>query len=109
MKIKVSKAMANFINKSSKVWGFKGVASVVEMTERGYALNLGSCAVWDAEMTGDYDYNTGMFKAIKILYPEEYYACPKYISTQNLTDELRRRGVKDEEGLAKMIRDMIEI
>ena len=105
MKVKVSKVFADFINKTVK----DVEARVVKMSENQYRMNLGGFAVWDAEEFGDYDWQTGEYKAIVVVYPYDYYACPRYISTKELTKEFKRRGVRDAEGLKEMVKDMIMI
>lgn len=105
MKIQVSKVFADFINKTVP----NVEASVRKMSENEYRMHVGSFALWDAEQYGDYDWQTGKFKAIVVLYPDDYYACPRYITTKELDKEFKRRGVRDAEGLKSMIKDMIEI
>ena len=103
MKIQVSKVFADFINKT-----VKGVdAQVVKLTDRQYRFNCGD--PWDAGEHGDYDWQTGLYKAILVCYPADYYACPRYVSTKELTGEFRRQGVKDWEGLKEMLKDMLTI
>lgn len=109
MKVKVSKVFAKFINDTAKELGFKCEASVVTMSERGYRLNVGLDAALDAEDNGDYDWAEDEYKVIKVLYPEEYYAMPTYLTTASLTKEFRRRKVSTEEELQQMLRDMCEI
>lgn len=105
MKIQVSKVFADFINKTVP----NVEASVRKMSENEYRIHVGIFALWDAEQYGDYDWQTGKYKAIVVLYPDDYYACPRYITTKELDNEFKRRGVKDAEGLKSMIKDMIEI
>lgn len=33
----------------------------------------------------DYDWKTSLFKVIRIIYPYEYYACNKYLTTKDLS------------------------
>ena len=109
MKIKVSKKFADFINKTAKELGFEAEASVVTMGERGYCLNVGSNAMFDAEDNGDYDWRTGEFKAIRVCYPDSYYACPQYLTTAELVKEFRRNHVSTIDELKSMVRSMCEI
>lgn len=108
MKVKVSKVFADFINKTAKCLGFQAQASVVTMSERAYRVNV-STDIYAAEEHGDYDFVTGQAKAIRISYPDSYYAMPKYITTQELTREFRRRGVSTESELMQMVRNLCEI
>ena len=109
MKVKVSKVFANFINKTAKELGFKAEASVVTMSERGYRLNVGLDAALDAEDNGDYDWAEDEYKVIRVVYPDEYYARPTYLTTASLTKEFRRRGVSTADELKEMVRSMCEI
>lgn len=109
MKVKVSKVFADFINKTAKELGFKAEASVVTMSERGYRLNVGLDAMFDAQDNGDYDWAEDEYKVIRVAYPDEYYAMPQYMTTASLTKEFRRRGVSTEEELQQMLREMCEI
>ena len=109
MKIKVSKKFADFINKTAKELGFKCEASVVTMGDKGYRLNIGLDAMLDAQDNGDYDWCEGEYKAIRVNYPAEYYAAPKYLTTAELTKEVRRRHVSTTDDLKDMVRYMCEI
>lgn len=108
MKVKVSKTFAAFINKAAKELGFKAEASVVTMSSRSYKLNV-SMDLFEAEETGDYDFVEDECKAIKVVYPDDYYAMPKYLTTASLTKEFRRRGLTTEAELKEMLKDMCEI
>ena len=109
MKIQVSKAFAKFINDSAREAGVKATAAVVYFSTPGvYSWTVGADPI-DADYTGDYDYNTGRYKAIEISYPGEYYANCLYLTTARLTAEFRRRNVRTVEALKSMIRDLIEI
>lgn len=109
MKVKVSKTFAAYINKTAKALGFKAEASVVTMSERGYGLNVGLDAMLDAQDNDDYDFLEEEYKVIRVVYPDEYYAMPKYLTTASLTREYRRRNVSTESELQQMLRDMCEI
>ena len=108
MKIKVSKVFADFINKTAKELGFEVSAKVVELSENMYRLHV-SYDIFRAEDFGDYNYNTGKYKAIKILYPENYFACPNYLTTYQLTQEFKRNNVSTISELKEMIKNICEI
>lgn len=105
MKIAATKVFADFINKTVSKMGFQARAELVKFTERGFTLNV-DC--WGPDWA-DMDPKSGLYKAIRVTYPGDFYACPVYLSTRQLCDEFRRRGVRDLEGLADMVRDMCEI
>ena len=106
MNVAVSKVFASFINKTAKELGFKAHAEVVEMSDRQYQLSVGD--IYDACDYRDYT-GAGNLKAIMVTYPDDYYACPQYLSTKTLVNEFRGRGVKTLDELKEMLRDMLEI
>lgn len=108
MNIKVSKVFARFINKTAKEMGFEAEAEVVTVSKNNYSFIVGD-DIFSAVIYGDYDYACGVVKAIIVRYPDGYYACPKYLTTKLLIEEVKRRGVKDLEGLKDMLRDLLEI
>ena len=109
MKIKVSKVFADFINKTAKELGFSAEASVVTMSENAYRMNVGFGAQLDADDYGDYDWSTGKYKAIRVCYPDSYYAMPTYLTTAALQREYRSTNVSNVDGLKQMLRSMCEI
>jgi len=109
MNIQVSKVFAKYINKVAKEMGFECEASVVWLNQKQMYAFMGTEAMFDAVDYGDYDLQLVTYKAIKILYPYEYYACPQFIGTAMLMREWKRRNGKTEQDLKDMLREMIEI
>lgn len=109
MNIQVSKVFAKFINKTAKEMGFKAEATVVNLTENQMHGFMGLEALFDADAYGDYDWESNTYKAIRINYPYEYYACPLFIGTGMLVRAWKRCGGKTEADLKDMLREMIEI
>lgn len=105
MKVKVSKVFASFINQVAKDRNLNFSAEVVEIPSNTYGFLVGDR--WAGEI--DYNSKTGKFKAIKVVYPYEYYCNPVYVSTDNLTRNFRRYGVQDIEGLKDMICDLYAV
>lgn len=108
MNIKVSKVFAKFINTTAKELGFEAHAEVVLLPYDTYHLHTGQSIV-DASFAGDYDWKTRDFKTIMVTYPDEYYACPVYLTTKSLVEEFHSRGVSTADELKEMLRDMLEI
>lgn len=108
MKIKVSKVFADFINKTAEELNFSVHAQVVNLTENNYRLNV-DYNIWDAQAYGDYNSNKGTFKAIRLSYPDDFCACPHYLTTKELNKEFKRLNVSDVEGLKNMISNICEI
>lgn len=108
MKIKVSKVFADFINQTAKELNFKVSAKVVELSENVYRFHVDS-NIFNAYDNNDYNINNGKIKAIMLVYPENYFSAPNYLTTYQLTKEFKRRNVSDVAGLKNMIREMCEI
>ena len=109
MNIKVSKVFAKFINNTAKEMGFKCEAEVVTLSENQMRMFMGTEGMFDADDYGDYDWEQCKYKAIRVVYPDDYYACPLFIGTGMLLREWRRIGGKTEQDLKDMLREMIEI
>ena len=105
MKIAATKVFADFVNKTAAETGKRFHAYPVKLSEREYNFLAGDS--WDAVYYGDFI--GGAFRAICITYPANYYACSRYVSTKELCNEFRRRGVRDVAGLREMIVDLFEI
>ena len=108
MKIKVSKTFAKFINDTAKELNFKVSAKVVELSENSYRWNVDS-DIFRALDYGDYDICSRTGKAIMLVYPEDYFACPNYLTTYQLNQEFKRYNVSSLEDLKSMIKNMCEI
>ena len=106
MKVRVSHVFADFINETARERGFKVSAYVQTMSEMAYQMNVGE--IWDA-----YDYNDissdGELRAIALEYPYEYYCPVRYLSTERLLSEFRRRRVVTVDDLKDMIEDVVAI
>ena len=107
MQIKVTKTFASFINQTAKTLCFKAHAEFVTMNMDNYRMLVGEPL--DAMFNGDYDSSIGVFKAIRVSYPDEYYACDRYLTTNEIVHEFHRYGVVDMIDLMSMIKDMLEI
>lgn len=108
MKLKVSKVFANFLNKMAKDDELKiDHAEVRNFSEIGYEMNVGDA--YDAECNGDYNWKTDNYKALMIVYPDNYFACPMYLTTKRITNEAKRMRVNNQDELKKMLKNLIEI
>ena len=104
MIIKVSKVFANFINETAKLRGLNARAEVVEFSENAYRWHVSL-----SDGLTDYNPRTGKYKAIQITFPADFYACPIYLTTEQLTREFRRYNVRNINDLRALIQDLIEI
>lgn len=81
MKVKVSKVMANTLNKEAKKQNKQFYFSYVEMEQEQYRSKV-SFELLDH--TNDYDYEKGKFKVIEVAYPANCYCLPRYLTTNDL-------------------------
>ena len=104
MQVKVSKTMVKFLNNNLlKSKGYKAVFN--EMTTDQYFLSV-SYDIMDHE--NDYNYNTGKMKSIKILYPDNYYAVPRFLTTNDLV-KIFKNSDKTVQGFLNELWNEIEI
>lgn len=108
MRVQVTKTFARFINKTAKEMGFKCTAKVVKGNKENYTYFTGD-EVADGIFWGDYEWDTGYFRVLQVVYPPEYYACVKYVTTKQLQQEFKRMPGNSMEDLKKMIRNMFEV
>lgn len=99
MQVKVSKVFAKFVNETAKEFGKQFYAQVRTRPLRPYEN-------WCDD---DYDWDTNEVRELVVTYPDEYYACPRFVRTDEIVAEFNRRGVKDWDGLKRMVVDMFEI
>lgn len=80
MKVKVTKVMTDEINKYFQKNGIGYTAYFVEYSPTEYNIYVGSSMCHE----NDYDWTKNKMKAIKIAYPDNYYAMPRYLTTDDL-------------------------
>lgn len=76
MKVMVSKVMARFLRENVNFCR----VSYCEMTFRDYMIYVGN----ECPYGNDYIPKYGIYKALRLAYPDESYACPRFISTRDL-------------------------
>ena len=114
MKIAVTKVFVNYLNSLAKR-GFLQIdhAELKSYSPKEYEWRVGVDATLDADSYGDYDYDDDgnlVYKAIEVVYPYEFHACPKYLTTELLTTICRWNcGVNSEERLIEKLKDLINI
>lgn len=77
IKVKVTNTTAKLIKKALP----QCKIDLVKLSENEFKW-LVDYDIWRNEK--DYSIEDGKFKAIRIIYPQEYYACDKYITTRDL-------------------------
>lgn len=107
MQVKISKVMCKSINdylKAQKQFtGYK--LEYVELKSNEYQ----SCVDYDIYNNMiDYDNNKSIFKTIRVVYPVEYYACDKYLTTKELKQAYKNCD-KTYNSFMQEIKNIIEI
>lgn len=102
MLVAVTKKMADAINKRVKQMGY---AAVIEsMTPNEFSIKIGNVFMHDE----DYDITTGTMQVIKIIYPDSYYAWPRYLTTKELRS-IYKNSNRTYEGFMEELAEMVEI
>ena len=83
MKVKCTKKMAAELNRAATAAGKLYRFELRKLDQDQYAALVGG-DLFTAYDYGDYDPATGTLKAIAAIYPAEYYAGNRYITTQEL-------------------------
>ena len=76
MRVEATKTLTAWLNNQFKQHNIPYKAVYATMTQREYDWQVG-----DTSMEYDYNFTTGKYRVIKILYPDNYYACPQYLTT----------------------------
>lgn len=100
MKVKATNIMAKTLQKYFKDYKI----TLQKYNERAYTM-LVDCPFSHEE---DYDYKTSKFNVIKITYPDNYYACSRYLTTRTLT-RLFENSNRTFESFLQQIKNEIEI
>lgn len=106
MIVAATSLMARNIHKSMRSRGFDGSVSFVRIPLNNYTLVVGG-NIYDNER--DYDDRTGTFKTIKVEYPSDYYACPRYLTTRDLRIIMTGATEKTYDGFMNEVYREIEI
>lgn len=83
MKLKATKTMAAALNKAASAAGAGMTFTLEKLPERTYAVMV-DCDIFAAEEYGDYNYNAGLFQAIRVSYPAECYAMDNWLTTRTM-------------------------
>ena len=100
MRLDTTKTFANFLQKEMRKRGLKYDISLEKLTDNQYSRYVDIMGRTDA-----YDYNTGLYSVLKVVYPCDYYACDKYITRE----ELYKLWNGNLENFLTRVRDCIEI
>lgn len=89
MRVAATKKMAGTLNKAAKTAGYPFTFEHFTVGVDTYRAHV-DCDVWSAYDYGDFDGATGTMRAIEVIYPSEYCACPQYLTTRRLHGEYRK-------------------
>lgn len=84
MRIAATNKMVAALNRAAREAGKSFKFVYATMDTGAYAWNVGD--IWTAYDYGDYNASTGKMRAVRVSYPCDYYAMPRYISTAELND-----------------------
>ena len=101
MKVKATKAMTKYLNDHIENITF----TLEKLTEAAYRMQV-DIDTYLNEI--DYSIKTGLFSVIKVSYPGEYYAMPRYLTTKDL-NRIFARSDHTAEGFIKAVLSDIEI
>lgn len=79
MRVEATKTLTAWLNNQFKQHNIPYKAVYATMTQREYDWQVGDTSMDTLEY--DYNFTTGKYRVIKILYPNDYYACPQYLTT----------------------------
>lgn len=101
MKVKTTKTMAKTLQQYFKDYKI----TQEKLTERQFIFNV-SIDAYNHE--NDFDYITNKYNVLKVTYPNNYYACNRYLTTNDL---IRAYDNSDKtfNGFIKAIKQEIEI
>lgn len=102
MIVAVTKKMADAIDKRVRKMGYRAV--VETMTPNEFSIKVGNVFRHD----DDYNVASGMMQVIKIVYPDNYYAVPRYLTTMELRNVYRNSN-GTYEGFMEELAELVEI
>ncbi len=105
MRVKVSKLMADTIRKKCKAAGVECKVSVERYPMDAFGRSI------DTDLLGnesDFEDTTNSFKVIKIVYPDNLYAMPSYLTTKGLA-RIYKYSDKTYDGFFREVLKAIEI
>ena len=82
MRVQVSKTLTTWLNNQFKQHNIPYKAIYTTLSQREYDWQVGDTSMDTLEY--EYNFTTGKYRVIKILYPDNYYACPNYLTTSIL-------------------------
>ena len=107
MQVAATTTMARMLAKACKDKGLNYQVRYITTDAEGYRHYIGD--IWEAEYYGDLSVNTGKFRAIEICYDPNDYACPRYLTTQEIRNIRRHFSCENAEALIDRLVEAVEI
>lgn len=107
MQVAATTTMARMLAKACKDKGLDYQVRYITTNAEGYRYYIGD--IWDAEYYGDFSVNTGKYRAIEICYDPNDYACPRYLTTQEIRNIRQHTNPKSAEELVERLVEAVEI
>lgn len=104
MKLATTQTMARYLAKNTKHGGYE--IKQEKLPVDAFRLRV-SYDVWAND--GDFDFSTNKFSVIKIVYPQEYFAEPKYLTTNDLCRIYKNAKERTAAGFVEAFDDFIEV
>ena len=107
MQVAATTTMARMLAKACKDKGLEYQVRYITTNAEGYRHYIGD--IWEAEDNGDWLANTNKFRAIEICYDPNDYACPRYLTTQEIRNIRQHTNPKSAEELVERLVEAVEI
>ena len=104
MKLATTQTMARYLARNTKHGGYE--IKQEKLPVDAFRLRV-SCDLWAND--GDFDFCTNKFAVIKIVYPQEYFAEPRYLTTNDLRKIYKNAKAKTAAGFVEAFDEFIEI
>lgn len=107
MQVAATTTMARMLAKACKDKGLNYQVRYITCNAEQYSRYVGS--IYEAEDYGDWNCNTNKFRAIEVVYPDDYYAMPRYITTKEIVYLRADTQPKNAEELVARLAEAVEI
>lgn len=108
MQVAATTTMARMLAKACKDKGLNYQVRYITVTPEVYKRYI-SIEVYNAYDNGDYNWETNKIRAIEICYDPNDYACPRYLTTQEIRNIRRHHNPKSAEALVELLVEAVEI
>jgi len=108
MQVAATTTMARMLAKACKDKGLDYKVRYITVTPEVYKRYI-DIEVYNAYDNGDYNWETNKIRAIEICYDPNDYACPRYLTTQEIRNIRRHANPKSAEELVERLVEEVEI